>query len=57
MINATAIASTTILPATKLDTKFANEGVIYKISFYFNNNNKDSKIDYNSYCINFYKKI
>ena len=27
------ITSTTIPPATKLDTKFANEGVISKISF------------------------
>ena len=52
------IASTTMPPATKLDTKFANEGVIYKIPFYFNNNKvKNSKIDYTNYCINFYKKI
>lgn len=32
------IPSTTIEPATKLDKKFPNEGVIYKIPFYFNNN-------------------
>jgi len=32
--NAIPIASTTNKPATKLDTKFANEGVIYKVSFF-----------------------
>jgi hypothetical protein len=29
------ITITTAPPATKLDTKFANEGVISKISFFF----------------------
>ena len=33
--NAIPIAITTNAPATKLDIKFANEGVIYKISFSF----------------------
>ena len=57
MTKAIPIPSTTMPPATKLDTKFANEGVIYKIPFYFNNNKvKNSKIDYTNYCINFYKK-
>ena len=52
------IASTTRPPATKLDKKFPNEGVIYKIPFYFDNNKvKNSNIDYNIYCINFSKKI
>lgn len=56
--NAIPIASTTIVPATKLEIKFANEAVIYKIPFYFNNNKvKNSNIDYTKYCINFYKKI
>ena len=32
------ITSTTIPPETKLDIKFANEGVIYKIPFYLNTN-------------------
>lgn len=50
--------STTILPATKLDKKFPNEGVIYKIPFYFDNNTiKNSNINYTIYCINFSKKI
>ena len=45
-------------PATKLDIKFANEAVIYKIPFYFSNNKvKNSKIDYTNYCINFFQKI
>lgn len=48
------IAITTIPPATKLDKKFPNEGVIYKIPFYCENNKlKNSNIDYNRYCINF----
>jgi len=47
--NAIPIARTTNRPATKLDTKFANEGVIYKISFFFNSN----KINYNIHCIKF----
>ena len=47
--NATPITITTTPPATKLDTKFANEGVIYKISFFFNSN----KINYNIHCIKF----
>jgi hypothetical protein len=48
------ITSTTIPPATKLDTKFANEGVIYKISFSFKNNKiKNSEINYTKYCIMF----
>lgn len=34
MINAILIASTTIPPATKLEIKFANEGVIYKSPFF-----------------------
>jgi hypothetical protein len=34
MINAIPITSTTIPPATKLEIKFANEGVIYKIPFF-----------------------
>ena len=56
--NAIPIASTTIAPATKLEIKFANEAVIYKIPFYFNNNKvKNSNIDYSKYCINFYQKI
>jgi hypothetical protein len=33
--NATPITITTAPPATKLDTKLANEGVISKISFFF----------------------
>ena len=49
IVNAIAITSTTNRPATKLDTKFANEGVIYKISFFFNSN----KINYNIHCIKF----
>ena len=32
--NAIPIADTTNAPATKLEIKFANEGVIYKISFF-----------------------
>jgi len=32
------IARTTIAPATKLEIKLANEGVIYRIPFYLNNN-------------------
>jgi len=32
--NATPITITTAAPATKLDTKFANEAVIYKVSFF-----------------------
>ena len=52
--NAIPIAITTNAPATKLDIKFANEGVIYKISFSFNSNKiKNSKINYNMYCIKF----
>jgi hypothetical protein len=52
--NAIPITITTIPPATKLETKFANEGVIYKISFFFNSNKiKNSKINYNIYCIKF----
>ena len=48
------IPSTTIEPATKLDKKFPNEGVIYKIPFYCENNKvKNSNIDYTKYCINF----
>jgi len=50
------ITSRTIAPANKLDIKFANEGVMYKIPFYFNKV-KNSKIDYTIYCINFCKKI
>ena len=51
------IKSKTIPPATKLDIKFANEGVIYKSPFYFNNNKvKNNTINYNKYCINFLKK-
>ena len=33
MTNAIPIPSTTIPPATKLEIKFANEGVIYKSPF------------------------
>ena len=52
--NATPITITTAAPATKLDTKFANEGVISKISLFFNNNKiKNSKINYNIHCIKF----
>ena len=52
--NATPITITTAPPATKLDTKFANEGVIPKISFFFNSNKiKNSKTNYNIYCIKF----
>jgi len=52
--NAIPITIKTAAPATKLDTKFANEGVIYKISFFFNNNKiKNSKINYNIHCIKF----
>jgi hypothetical protein len=53
------ITITTIPPATKLDIKFANEGVIYNISFFFLNNNeiKNSKINYIIYCSKFFKKI
>ena len=52
--NATPITITTAPPATKLDTKFANEGVISEISFFFNSNKiKNSKINYNIYCIKF----
>ena len=32
--NAIPIRLTTNAPATKLDIKFANEGVIYKVSFF-----------------------
>ena len=47
-----------MVPATKLEIKLANEGVIYRIPFDLNNNKfKNSKIDYTKYCINFYKKI
>ena len=53
--NAIPITITTAPPATKLDTKFANEGVIYKISFFFNSNKiKNSKINYNIHCIKFF---
>ena len=52
MINAIQITSTTIPPATKLEIKFANEGVIYKSPFFLNKV-KNSKIDYINYCINF----
>ena len=55
--NAIPIPSKTIAPATKLDIKFANEAVIYKIPFYFNNKVKNSTIDYNKYCNNFSNKI
>ena len=53
IIRAIPMASTTMLPATKLDKKFPNEGVIYKIPFYCNNKVKNSNIDYIKYCINF----
>ena len=48
------MASTTIPPATKLDKKFPNEGVISKIPFYYENNKvKNSNINYTKYCSNF----
>ena len=53
--NAIPITITTAPPATKLDTKFADEGVISKISFFFNSNKiKNSKINYNIHCIKFF---
>jgi len=55
--NATPITITTAPPATKLDTKFANEGVIYKISFFFNSNKiKIVKLTTIYIVSSFYKK-
>ena len=54
---AIVIPSTTIEPATKLDIKFANEGVIYRIPCYFNNNKvNNSNIDYTTYCSQLFQK-
>lgn len=47
------MASTTKAPATKLATKFPNEGVIFLFPVILNNKVKNSTIDYNNYCISF----